>query len=160
MIYVIDTCVFRKLLDHLPRKGSYFEKVWNKFENGIETKIYISVDECFNELDKHYDDKSSNALWLKKYKDMFLSPTNDESLIIKEIFTSAKMRESVHTKNILDNRPSTDVFLAAKAKTTNAIVVTVESYKPNSAQLPNICEKIGVQFISYDDFMEILMQDE
>lgn len=160
MIYVIDTCVFRKLLEHLPKKGNYFEKVWKKFENGIITKNYISVDECFNELDKHYDDKSVNLQWLKKHKDMFLPPTNEESLIIKEIFTSAKMRESIHTKNILDNRPSADVFLAAKAKVLNAIVVTVESYKPNSAQLPNICERIGVQFISYDDFMEILMQEE
>lgn len=26
MIYVIDTCVFRKLLDHLPRKGIISKK--------------------------------------------------------------------------------------------------------------------------------------
>lgn len=160
MIYVIDTCVFRKLLDHLPRKGSYFERVWNKIESGIIAKKYISVDECFNELDKHYDDKGPNVQWLKNHKEMFLSPTNEESLIIKEIFSYAKMRESVRTKNILENRPSADVFLAAKAKALNANVVTVESYKPNSAQLPNICERIDVQFISYDDFMEILMQEE
>lgn len=160
MLYVIDTCVLRKLLDHFPRKGNYFERVWDKFENGIAERKYVSVDECFNELEKHYDDKNENVLWLKKYKGMFLTPNNEESLIIKSIFTSSKMRESVHIKNILSNRPSADVFVAAKAKILKAIVVTVEEYKPNSAQVPNICEKLGVEYINYDDFMELLMQDE
>ena len=34
--------------------------------------------------------------------------------------------------------------------------VTNENYKPNSAQLPNLCEELGVSCISYDDFMEIV----
>ena len=45
MLYVIDTCVLRKLLDHFPRKGNYFERVWDKFENGIAERKYVSVDE-------------------------------------------------------------------------------------------------------------------
>lgn len=156
MIYILDTCVFRKLIDHLPKKGSYFERVWEQLDLEIENGHYISVDECFNELEKHYDDKSENLKWLKKHKEIFLNPTNDESLTIKEIFKNRKMQESIHTKNIFSNRPSADVYLAAKAKAVNGTIVTVEQYKPHSAQLPNICEYIGVQYIDYDDFMEIL----
>ena len=37
---------------------------------------------------------------------MFLNPTNAEYLILKELFQKSKMQESVHTKNILNNRPS------------------------------------------------------
>ena len=35
-------------------------------------------------------------------------------------------------------------------------VVTKEKYKAGSAQLPNVCEALGVRWISYDDFMEKL----
>ena len=44
----------------------------------------------------------------------------------------------------------------SKAKALDATVVTNENYKPNSAQLPNLCEELGVSCISYDDFMEIV----
>ena len=33
------------------------------------------------------------------------------------------MQETVHLKNILGNRPSADVYLVAKAKVTNLIVL-------------------------------------
>lgn len=68
------------------------------------------------------------------------------------------MRESIHTKNILENRPAADAYLAAKAKALGAVVVTTETYKPTSAQLPNICEVLGVKCISYDDFLEMLSE--
>lgn len=44
-----------------------------------------------------------------------------------------QMRESIHTKNILSNRPSADIYIAAKDKQLQAIVVTAEEYKPHSA---------------------------
>ena len=86
---------------------------------------------------------------------MFQNPTNAESLIIRDLFQNKKMRECIHTKNILENRPAADVYLVAKAKALGATLVTTETYKANSAQLPNLCEKLDVACISYDDFMEI-----
>lgn len=155
MIYLLDTCVLRKLLDHFPKQGTYFVKVWQKIEELAGNEI-ISVDECYNELEKHYDSKSKNSQWLNKHKDMFLNPTNEESLTIKSIFLSKKMQESIHLKNILGNRPSADVYLVAKAKALGATIVTTEALKPNSAQLPNICELQSVAYTGYDEFMEIL----
>ena len=152
--YLLDTCVFRKLLDHFPKKGVRFETVWEQIDNGFETGELVSVDECYNELCLHYDEKNPNYAWIKLKKPYFLGPSNDESIIIKQLFTNPKMQESIHVKNILENRPSADVYIAAKAKQLGAIVVTVEKFKPNSAQLPNICDSIGVSTISFDDFME------
>ena len=126
------------------------------FASSLSNKTIISVDECFNEMANHYSPDSENFKWIKRRKEMFLNPTNAESLILKELFQNSKMQESVHTKNILNNRPSADAYLVAKAKTLNAILVTNEAYKPHSAQLPNICEELKVNYISYDDFMEIL----
>ena len=66
------------------------------------------------------------------------------------------MRETIHQRNILENRPSADVYIVAKAKALGATVVTSEKIKPNSAQLPNLCNELQVPFISYDDFMELI----
>lgn len=158
MVYVLDTNIFRKLLDHFPKKGKAFEDIWTAIDEGISKKSLISVDECFNEIANHYSPDSPNFKWMKQRKGMFLPPTNKESLLLKELFQKSKMQESIHTKNILGNRPSADVYLAAKAKVLNATLVTSELYKPHSAQLPNICEELGISYISYDDFIEILSQ--
>ena len=157
MVYLLDTCVLRELLNHFPKQGTYFVKVWQKIEGLIGSEIF-SVDECYNELEKQFDSKSKNMAWLNKQKSMFLNPTNEESLIIKSIFASKKMQESIHLKNILENRPSADVYLVAKAKALNATIVTIEKPKANSAQLPNICQLYNVPHIGYEEFMEILAE--
>ena len=159
MVYILDTNIFRKILEHLPRKGQYFKRLWIALETGIQNGVYQSVDECYNELNAHYDDKNPNMQWLKSNKKMFIAPTSDESQIIRALFQNPKMRESIHTKNIISNRPSADPYIVAKAKALGGIVVTEEKYKPHSAQLPNICEELGVQYITYDDFMEIVSNE-
>ncbi len=160
MVYILDTNIFRKILEHLPRKGKYFERLWKALETGIQNGVYQSVDECYNELSAHYDDKNTNMQWLKANKKMFLAPTNEESQTIRILFRNPKMRENIHTKNIINNRPSADPYIAAKAKALDGIVVTEEKHKPHSAQLPNICEELGIQCITYDDFMEIVSNEE
>lgn len=158
MIYVLDTNVFRKLISHFPKKGRTFEDIWNNLENMITTGKIISVDECYNELKRHYSNQADQFQWIHDHKDMFKAPDNQESLIIFSIFQNPKMRENIRQRNILDNRPSADPYLAAKAKILDGTVVTEERYKPHSAQLPNICEELGVSYISYDDFMEIVSE--
>ncbi len=156
MIYVLDTNIFRTLLNFFPKKGKRYEEVWEKIDLMIAAGKLISVDECYNELEKQFSDKSEQYEWFHERKDMFKNPDNDESIIISHLLRNPKMRETIHTKNILANRPSADIYIVAKAKALNATVVTNENYKPNSAQLPNLCKEVDVPFISYDDFMEIV----
>ena len=159
MVYILDTNIFREIFEHLPKRGKLFEHIRQVFENGIKNGVFLSVDECFNELESHYDEKNEGFQWTKNNKKIFLPPTNEESCIIRQIFMNKKMRENIHQKNILSNMPSADPYIVAKAKALAATVVTKEKYKPNSAQIPNICEKIDVPCISYDDFMEILSNE-
>lgn len=156
MTYILDTNIIRTLLNYFPKRGKRFEEVWEKIDEKISAGEYISTDECYNELAKHYSDKTDQYQWFHGHKDMFKNPNNKESIIISQLLMNPKMRETVHQKNILENRPSADVYIAAKAKALNATVVTNENYKPHSAQLPNLCEELGVSCISYDDFMEII----
>lgn len=61
MVYLLDTCVLRELLNHFPKQGTYFVKVWQKIEGLIGSEIF-SVDECYNELEKQFDSKA--RIWL------------------------------------------------------------------------------------------------
>ncbi len=156
MIYILDTNIIRTLLNFFPKKGKRFEEVWEKIDEKIKAGEFISVDECYNELSKQFSKKTEQYQWFHGHKTMFKNPDNKESVIISKLLMNPKMRETVHQKNILENRPSADVYIAAKAKALNATVVTNENYKPNSAQLPNLCTELGVSCISYDDFMAIV----
>jgi predicted nucleic acid-binding protein len=158
MVYILDTNIIRKLLFHFPKKGKVFEDIWLRLEAGIETETYISVDECFNELSGQLSKDNDAFKWISERKRVFKNPDAAETLIIRDLFKNPKMRESIHTKNILANRPSADIYIAAKAKHLGATVVTAEEYKPHSAQLPNICEKLDVPYITFDDFMEQVTQ--
>lgn len=156
MIYVLDTNIIRTFLNSFPKKGKRFEEVWTTLDNKIKTGELISVDECYNELDRQFSDNSEQYKWFHDHKAMFKNPDDKESIIISRLLQKPKMTETVHQKNILDNRPSADVYIVAKAKAIGATVVTAEKFKPNSAQLPNLCKELDVPYISYDDFMEII----
>lgn len=156
MIYILDTNIIRTLLNYFPKKGKRFEEVWEKIDEKIRAGQFISVDECYNELARQFSDKTEQYQWFHGHKDMFKNPDDKESVIISQLLLNPKMRETVHQKNILENRPSADIYIAAKAKAIGATVVTAEKFKPNSAQLPNLCKELGVKYISYDDFMALV----
>ena len=103
MIYILDTNVFREFFFHLPKKGKYFESVWNAFEQGIEKGTYISVDECYNELEGQFSKDAVALKWISERKKMFKNPDDAESKIMCKIFEKPKFQESIHSKNILDN---------------------------------------------------------
>ena len=74
MIYILDTNIIRKLLFHFPKKGKLFEKVWASLEAGIEADVYISVDECFNELSGQFSKDNDAFKWINERKKMFKNP--------------------------------------------------------------------------------------
>ncbi len=158
MIYILDTNIIRILLSFFPKKGQRFEEVWEKIDEKIRAGEFISADECYNELVSQFSTNWEQYQWVHEHKYMFKNPDDKESVIISQLFLNPKMRETVHQKNILENRPSADVYIAAKAKAIDATVVTNEKHKPHSAQLPTLCEELGISCISYDDFMEIVDQ--
>ena len=156
MVYILDTNIIRKLLFHFPKKGKHYEPIWRSLDSGIESGTFISVDECFNELKRQFSKDTDAFQWISKRKKMFINPGDEESIIMCQIFANPKFRESVRTKNILENWPSADAYIVAKGKFLGATVVTAEEFKPGSAQIPNLCQAMGVAYIGYDDFMEVV----
>ena len=98
MIYVLDTNIIRTLLNFFPKKGKYYEKVWDVLDEKIRTNEFISVDECYNELEKQFSDKTEQYKWFNSRKEMFKNPNNEESIIIHQLLLNPKMRETVHQK--------------------------------------------------------------
>ena len=105
MVYVLDTNIFRKLLDHFPKKGKAFEDVWEAIDEKIASGELVSVDECFNEIAKHFSEETSNFQWVKRRKEMFQNPTDAESLIIRDLFQNKK-NARVHSYKKYSRKPS------------------------------------------------------
>ena len=106
----------------------------------------------YNELTKHYSDKTDQYRWIHDHKDMFKNPDNQESLIISQIFQSPKMRENIHQKNILENRPSADPYIVAKAKVLEVTVVRLKS----TNHIRHNCLIFAKSWMSFIFLMKIL----
>ena len=99
------------------------------------------------------------VIWYKSNRIQFILifyAAPDRKAKIRGAGKPCHTRAGTFREIITDNRPSADVYLVAKAKAIGGTVVTEEKYKQNSAQLPNICEKLGVRYASDDEFMEIV----
>lgn len=157
-IFVVDTCTLRELLFHFNLNIPAFNNMWNKFEFMIESGEVIFVKESFRELDLQIKDKAEEKKWILKYKKFFLAPNNDECNLVSEIYKNKNFQYNIRQKNILKGRPVADAFIVAKAKIigSESIVVSNETYSPNAAKIPNICEAFEINYIHYKDFVKIL----
>lgn len=154
MIYVVDTCVFRHIFYHVYR--SVIPEIWESLEDMLTSGEISSVKETYKELELQFSKDGDVLSWLKKYKDSFTGPTNEEALIVSQIYSNRNFQNGVSEKSIINGRPVADAFLIAKAKVLNGTVVTREEYSPNSAKIPNICEALNVKCIGEEEFQLIL----
>jgi hypothetical protein len=155
MIYVIDTNVFSRTFKNVSL--DVFDDIWEPWANLMASGKAISVDEVFYELQAYWGDKPPEMKWLKKYRDSFQKLTNEEGLILREIFKDKKFREGVKEKSLRSGSPEADALLVAKAKSIGGIVVTAESdNKPHSEKIPNICVAFGVPYMIVNDFYKML----
>ena len=98
MIYVLDTNIIRTFLSSFPKKGKRFEEVWTTLDEKIKTGELISVDECYNELERQFSDNTNQYKWFHDHKAMFKNPDDKESIIISRLLQKPKMTETVHLK--------------------------------------------------------------
>ena len=43
MIYLLDTNIFREMLEHFPKRGKTFEEIWERFEKGIKDGVIATM---------------------------------------------------------------------------------------------------------------------
>ncbi|RLD03701.1 MAG: DUF4411 domain-containing protein, partial [Chloroflexi bacterium] len=95
------------------------------------------------------------ADWVKENREIFTMPTNEELVIVSDIFKVKHFQAMIRRKERLQGKPVADPFVIAKAGVLeNGCVVTQETYKEKSAKIPNVCEHFGIPWLNLEDFME------
>jgi len=155
MKYIIDTNVFRTFFRYYYKEIT--PELFEKLDKMIREGNLISVKEVYRELENQHKTDSDFMKEIKEYKSIFQEPTSEEEIkVLEEIYSNRNFQNNIREKNMINGFPVADAFLVAKAKVEKGIVVTAENYSPNAARIPNICEKVNVEYISFKEFLEIL----
>ncbi|MBK6328445.1 MAG: DUF4411 family protein [Chloroflexi bacterium] len=149
MIYVFDSSTLIDLFRYY--YPSRFPSLWDKFAEAVTTQTIISVREVKNEIGQR-DDRLSQ--WMKQQRDFFQPPDTEELRFVAEIFAVPHFQMLVRKQERLQGKPVADPFVIAKAKIIQGCVVTEETFKPNGARIPNVCQHFGVDCLSLEGFME------
>ncbi|MDH5718813.1 MAG: DUF4411 family protein [Spirochaetia bacterium] len=151
MAYVLDMNTIKIMVLHYYRET--FHSLWNEIDKLIANGDIISVREVKKEIDNFYKkDKLSD--WADDNREIFINPTDDDLVFIREIFRVNHFQSLVKKQNILMGKPVADPFVIAKAKNINGIVVTQEAYKKNAAKIPNVCEHFDIECINLEQLMK------
>ena len=150
MIYVFDTSSLWVLRHYYPNS---FPSVWAGLEALITSGRLVSTREVLNELER-FDDSGSILTWAKNHRDIFSTPSNEETDFVARIFQVQHFQALIAQKSILTGRPVADPFVVAAAATKEeGTVVTQETLKENAAKIPNVCQHFGVACINLEEFM-------
>lgn len=172
-IYVFDSGPLINLFRYYFRER--FPSLWQHFDEMIAGGRITSTREVSNELAGH-EDRAANqrrrnrgegsnatekqedelARWCKENRvNVFVTPTPAELEVVRNIFSVHHFQAMIRKKQRLEGRPVADPFVIARAKCLeNGCVVTTEKKKPDSAQIPNVCEYFGVDWTDLEGFME------
>ena len=150
MKYVFDSDSLIDLFTHY--YPARFPSLWEKFDALVSGGKLASVREVFNEIGSSED---SLAIWAKEQKSMlFLESTVEELQFVGEIFQVQHFQMMIRKKERLQGKPVADPFVIARAKISNACVITQEKNTKNAAKIPNVCDHFGISCINLEGFME------
>jgi len=149
MSYVFDTSAFVVLFENYYR--GVFTTLWDHFDEMVKTGEIVSTREVKREIEDQTDKLTA---WMTDHADIFIVPTAEEGLFVGQIYQVRLFQDGIEQKKILKGGKNADPFVIAKAKVTNTTVVTLESEKPNSAKIPNICKKFNVKCLDLESFMK------
>ena len=114
MIYVLDTNIIRTLLNFFPKKGKRFEEVWDTIDAKIASGEFISVDECYNELERQFSDKTEQYNWFHGHKEMFKNPDNQNNPyrfngVLYSVFSKKDYTDiAIFVEGLMENRVKPD----------------------------------------------------
>jgi len=150
MIYVLDSSSFRVCGHYFP---SRFPTFWDEFNALVQDGGIISVREVRKELD-HIAHRQHLRDWIDRNKAIFLLAGPQETQFVAQIFAVQHFQQLIGARQRLAGSPVADPFIIASAHVRDACVVTEESFKPNAARIPNVCDHFGIDCISIEEMME------
>lgn len=149
MIYVFDTSPLSTLFrNYYP---TIFKSLWADFNDLVGNSRILSTREVLREI----EDGSQGALrdWAKANKHIFSEPTASEAVFVAKIFSERHFQNNIERRKLLRGGRVADPFVIARAAVSGAAVVTMERWKPNASDIPNICEHFKIPCLTLEEFM-------
>lgn len=149
-MYVFDTMVLSQQFRFYYRQR--FPTLWSNFEAMVVEGQITSTREVRRELENSND--AGILAEINKYKELFPTPTTMEEDYVGRIFAIRHFRQNIPRKTLLKGGRNADPWLIARAANVDGIVVTNEAFRDHAAGIPNICLHFGIEYLSFEDFME------
>lgn len=150
MIYVFDTSPTTTLFKNYYR--SVFKTLWQSFDRLVDDGRILSTREVLRELEDYGHDEMH--AWIDDHKELFATPGPQEAAFVASIFKVRHFQQNIEGKKLIRGGKVADPFVTARAAVVGGAVVTVEKWKPNAADLPNICEHFKIPCLSLEKFMQ------
>ena len=126
------------LFKHYPKDT--FEALWDNFSELIDSQKIISASEAKKEMEVFDDDTGK---WCKKNNAIFLKPTTEELVTVRQILKAHP--DLLKKKSVNIGNPEADPFLIAQAKARGIPIVTMEQFKDGGHKIPNVCKDLNVK---------------
>ena len=137
---------------HMDVVPGYWEWLDTQFQLGTLASVSMVYDEL-----KGYEDELTD--WVKPRKEHFMDVSDDETqAVFSEIIQL--LADNDFTSKDTDNfLAGADPWLVAKAKVTDAAVVTLESLVPENSKkikIPNVCRQLDIEYINTFKLLRLL----
>ena len=150
MNYVFDSSSFIVLGHFYPDR---FPTLWSFFNGLTADGRVLSVREVRRETENQ-GTKQTLDDWIKANQSIFLSPSNEETAFIRQMFLIPRFQSLIKIRQVLKGEPAADPFVIASAFVRKACVVTEETEKPNAVKIPNVCGHFGIECTNLEGLME------
>lgn len=150
MSYAFDTSPLSALFKNYYRRR--FPTLWEKFDALVADGQLLSTREVLREI----GDGPIEPLrdWAAARHELFPAPTAAEGAFVARIYGVRHFQQNIEQQKILKGGRNADPFVIARAATTGATVVTMETLRDNAARIPNICRHFDIPCLSLEEFME------
>lgn len=145
--YVIDACALIDAAKNYNMSKKTFSNIWETLDRLVEEGRLISSLEILDELKDDDIEK-----WGINHKDAFIPLSKEIQLKATQILKQYPNMIKISTKGNSNGDP----FLVATAIIENGVVVTNE--KKNENKIPYICEKLGIEYLDLNGFLNEVLE--
>ena len=133
-----------------------FPSFWDRFHGLVSSGRAGSVSEVEAEMTRLLGLDAAVRELKRLAPEFFATPSHEEQQFVARIFGVPHFRSLIGAKAITKGTPVADPFLIAKAGASGGdmIVVTEETFRPNAARIPNVCQHFGIECINLRQLME------
>ena len=150
MSYAFDTSPLSTLFRNYYR--NVFPSLWQGFDQLVVNGAILSTREVLREIEDGAPDNLRQ--WAADRPELFPAPTAEEAHFVARIYAVQHFQNNIEGKKLLRGGRLADPFVVGRAAIAGATMITMETLKPNAADIPNICKHFDIPCLSLQGFME------